>query len=114
MQLQNFFASRFLMQTVNILCDDCRQFALLFQTSKSQMSRIWFCIRVNHFIKVEIVKLLRIAHKEGMTQHDFRRETIFFLLIDPFVTAEIGDIGLSADTCPTKEHDPLAVFDDLS
>ena len=114
MELQHIFATCFLMQAVNILSDDCCQLSLLLQTSKGKVCRIWFCIRINHFIKIKVIKLLGITHEKSMTQHGLRGKAIFFLLINSLITAEVGDIGFRADTRSPEKHDSLTVFDDFS
>ena len=66
MQLQHCFAAGSLMQSINILRDDCFQFAFLFPLGKLFMRSVWFCVRRQHLGTVKPVKFFRILPKKGM------------------------------------------------
>jgi len=65
-KLQNTSASRFLMKTVNILCDNRLQNPLLLPFRKGKMGRIGFCGKTVHFVLVKAKEFIRKIHEIGI------------------------------------------------
>jgi len=79
MQLYNVGRACFLVQPVNILCNNGKNVAILFHFSKRFMAVIGFCIPVNHVAHIIVVKNFGIRHKKAVAKKHLRRIVIFFL-----------------------------------
>ena len=109
-ELQYLFAPGFLVQTIDILGDDCLQAALLLPLGQFPVSRIGFGIQDQHLVFIEPVKFLRIFHEKGMTQNGFRRIGIF-LVIQSVLTSEIGDPAFCRNTRTSEKYNVFTAFD---
>ena len=72
-QLKHVFAACLLVQTIDVLCNNSGQLASLLQLRQLFMRGIGLGIQIQHFIAVELEKLLRTPFVERMAEDGFRR-----------------------------------------
>ncbi len=56
MEFQNFFTSRFLVKTIDILCNNGAQLSPFFEPGERDMGIVWLGIFKNHFVSVKSVE----------------------------------------------------------
>ena len=108
-QFQNLFASRCLMQTVDILRDDGAQLAGLLQLSQLAVRLVRLYALDHQLFPVEAVVLLRVSLKKAVAENLLGR-ILPFLVIQTVHAAEIGNAALGAHTGPAEENDVVALL----
>ena len=104
------------MQAVDVLRDNRRQLAHLFELCKCKMSRVWFCLGVDHLIEIILEKLLGMLFKEGVTEHRFGRIRVLlclFVTVESLIAAKIGNLAFGRDTGAAKKDDAAAGLDQV-
>ena len=112
MKFQNFFASRLLMESVDILRYDCLQLSHLLELCQRFVRPVRLRIWEQHLIPVEPVKFFRLSHIEGMAEDRLRR-IIVFLVVQSVCTPEIRNMALRGHTCPTEKYNVAALIQPL-
>ena len=110
--LIDFLTACRLMKPVDILGDHRQKLPGLLKLGQLLMSRIGLCVQEHHLTFIEFIESLGVPHKEAVAYDLFRRVPVL-LVIDPVRAPEIRDPALRGHSRPAKEHDPLAVVDDL-
>ena len=64
MQLQNVLRAGSLMQSVDVLRNNCPQFCLLLQFGKRQMRRVGPGAQAEHLLPIKTVELIRMFHEK--------------------------------------------------
>ena len=78
MQLKYVPASRLLVQPVDILRDECRQFARLLHLRQTPMDDIGLGLRINHVFTIKIIENIRMQKEKRMAEQHFSRQPIIF------------------------------------
>ena len=112
MKFQNFFASRLLMESVDILRYDCLQLSHLLELCQRFVRPVRLRVREQHLIPVEPVKFFRLSHIEGMAEDRLRR-IIVFLVVQSVCTPEIRNMALRGHTGPTEKYNIAAFIQPL-
>ena len=102
MKLQHFFASCCLMQSINILRDDCLQFPCLLQFGKLLMCGIGLCLREKHLVLVELIKLFCPLHIKAVAYNRLRR--VFILLVIQAICVMAAQYGVNASIVKELEQ----------
>ena len=112
MQLHHLTASRLLMQAVDILRDHRLQLSGLLQLCELPMRRVRLRVQRQHLILIEAVKLLRLPHKEGVTDNRLRRILILHM-IKAILAPEVRNPAFGRNTRPSEENNIIASIYDL-
>ena len=103
-QFVDFFASSFLVQTVDILGYDGGEFARFFEFCEFYVRYVRFCVFDYQFFAVESVEFFRVGVKKTAGNDCFRR--IFPLLaVKSVLTSEVRDAAFGAYACTSEKHD---------
>src|SRR5699024_5108650 len=68
-KLQNIFASCFLMQIINILCNNSLNLTFFLKLCKGYMGFIWFCIKTDKVFLVIVEKNVFIDLKKAVAKY---------------------------------------------
>ena len=95
------------MQTINVLCDNCRQLTAFFQLGKYLMCDIRLDIPSIHFLKVKRKEHLGVMVQTLMAKKVFR--AVFFkldilLVVQPIFASEIWNIAFGRYTGTTEKY----------
>ena len=105
MELIDFLWTGFLMQSVNVLCNNCFQLTDLLQFRQCLMGFIRFCLSVKHGWLVKIIENLRLSHKKCMRKNLFRWTAVFVNgIIDTCLTSEIRNTAFCRYPCTTEKY----------
>ena len=108
MQFVDRLGTCFLVQTVDILCNNCLQFAKLFQFGQCFMRCVRLCICADDSRLVKILKCLRSAHKERMRKDGLRRTAVLVHgIVDAVFAPEIGDPALGGYTRAAEKYNVI-------
>ena len=111
-KLINFFAAGGLVQAVDVLGDNGKQFSFLFPLGQFQVSFVGLRFQGKHFIPVKAEEFFRLLHEEGVGQDGFRR-IIVFLIVKTVHAAEVRDAAFRGDTGAAEEDDTGAFINIL-
>jgi hypothetical protein len=112
MKFKDGLGASLLMQAVNILGDDRREFPLPFPASQNLVGNIGFKTQGQHLFPVEIEEVFRLALIEAMGDNHFRR-ILKFLPVQAIYAAEVRNSGFGTNASTTEEDDAIAFFDPL-
>ena len=97
-QFQHVAAARPLMEFINVLGDDRRQLALLFQARQRIVRRIGLCLRADEIFAVVIEKHVRVTHKKAVAEQFLRRPSVRLQCrINAVAAAEVGNAAFGGN-----------------
>ena len=102
--LQNFFAARIGVQTVDILGNNAGKLSLFLQLCQSVMGPIRLNAGHKNLRPVKPVKLLRLPHEKGVAEDRLRR-IVILLIIQPVHTPEIRHAALRGNPGTAEKDD---------
>lgn len=107
-QFQHVAAARPLVQLVNVLGDDRRQLAPLFQPRQGIVRRVGLCVRANEIFAVIVKEHIGMAHKEPVAEQFLRRPSVRLQRgVNAVAAAKVRNTALGGKPCsPKKRHTP--------
>ena len=109
--------ARFLVQAVNILCDNAVELALCFHFRKLYVGPVGMAVPCVHLLPVELKKDLGLMVQAAAAEQVFRLVAVkahVMLVVEAVLTSEIGDAALRRYACAAKKRDVLRTVDDLA
>ena len=114
MELPHYLAARFLMQSVDVLCDDCLYLTLTFELGQRFVAVIWLRVLIDELVLVELEEVFRVSLIECVGYHLLRRDrSAEVLVVDTVGAPEIRDAALGGHACAAEEYDVVALVDYL-
>ena len=112
MELEDSFAPRHLMQSVDILRDNCVQLTGAFKLGKLLMTLVGLRIGRYHALAVKRIKLSRMGLIERMGEHHLGR-IVEMLMVQAIDAPKIRDTACCRNTRTTEKHDTIMRVEQL-
>ena len=112
MELDHLFASRLLVQPVDILGQHGLELPLRLQLRQGQVAVVWLCLRIEHLFLIKAIEFLRPADKIAVAD-DLLRGLGILLIVQTVHAAEIRDAGLRGNAGAAEKDDASAFADPL-
>ena len=109
-------APGFLVQAVNILCDNAVEFSLFFHFRKFNMGPVGKTVPCVHLLPVKLKEHLGLMVQAAAAQQILRFIAVkphIMLVVQAVLAPEIGDPALSRYACAAKKRNVLRTFNDL-
>ena len=105
----NILTASLLMESVNILCYNSRQFSLILPSCQDYMGNVRFKSQRQHFLPVESEEIVRLPFIKAVTNDCFRR-ILKFLIIESINTSKIRDSAFCRNSCASEKYDRITVI----
>lgn len=112
MQFENIFASRHLMQAVDVLRDYGFQFSCRLKFGELQMRGVRLRVLYYEFFAIKSVKFRGIRVEKRTAYYDFGRE-FPLLAVKSVLASEIGNAAFGGNARAAEKHDVLGFVDEI-
>ena len=107
MDLLDVDAPSLLVKTVDVLCDDAGQLAVLLPLCQDAMRRVWLhgaCVQMTTVVVEEHIRLIPQAFIGKKVLRLVTGEALFGFMIQAILASEIGDAALRGYARPAEEN----------
>lgn len=111
-QFEHIFASRHLMQAVDVLRDDGFQFSCRLKLGEFQMRGVWLRVFYDKFFAIESVKFRGIRVEKRAAYYDFGRK-FPFLAVKSVLASEVGNAAFGGNARAAEKNDVLGFVDEI-
>lgn len=111
-QFENIFASRHLMQAVDVLRDYSFQFSCRFKLGELQMRGVRLRVFDDEFFAIKSVKFRGIRVEKRAAYYDFGRE-FPLLAVKSVLASEVGNAAFGGNARAAEKNDVLGFVDEI-